>query len=140
VLGLRPLRVSEAARAAYHGGAVLSASGLVALLDAAVEAWAAAGVEREEALAALAALMRSALAAAEDRGTLAALMGPVVRGDAEVIQAHLRALPPDVLPLYRTLESRVLARVRPLLSRPAAVRLSAVLGPEPSRGRRPRRR
>jgi predicted short-subunit dehydrogenase-like oxidoreductase (DUF2520 family) len=139
VLGLRPLRVPEGGRAAYHGGAVLAASGLVALLDAAVEAWRTAGVERQEALAALAGLMRSALAGAEVHGTVGALTGPVVRGDAEIVQAHLRALPEDVLPIYRVLESRVLARIRPLLSRPAAIRLSAVLGPESPRRRRPLR-
>jgi predicted short-subunit dehydrogenase-like oxidoreductase (DUF2520 family) len=132
VLGLRPLRVPEGGRAAYHGGAVLAASGLVALLDAAVEAWIAAGVERQEALVALAALMRSAVGGAEAQGTVRALTGPVVRGDAEVVQAHLRALPAGVVPIYRVLESRVLTLARPLLSRPAAVRLSAVLGPEPA--------
>jgi len=133
VLGLRPLRVPEGGRAAYHGGAVLAASGLVALLDAAVEAWTTAGVDRKEALGALAALMRSAVGGAEAQGTVGALTGPVVRGDAEVVQAHLRALPAGVLPIYRVLESRVLALARPLLSRPAAIRLSAVLGPEPVR-------
>lgn len=129
-LGLRPLRVPEGGRSAYHAGAAMAASGLVALLDAAVGAWREAGVPEREALAGLLALMRSALAGAEARGTVAALTGPVVRGDAEVVQAHVRALPPDALPIYLALQQRVLAHAAARLPRPTVARVSAVLGPE----------
>ncbi len=136
-LGLRALRVPEDGRAAYHAGAALAASGLVSLLDAAVAAWHAAGVPEREAMVALVALMRSALDGAEARGTVAALTGPVVRGDAEVVQAHVRALPPDVLPIYLALQQRVLAHAAARLPHPTVARVSAVLGPEPARpGRR----
>jgi predicted short-subunit dehydrogenase-like oxidoreductase (DUF2520 family) len=139
-LGLRPLRVPEEGRAAYHAGAALAASGLVALLDAALAIWRKAGVAEREAMAGLLALMRSALDGAEARGTVAALTGPVVRGDAEVVQAHLRALPEDVLPIYRALEQRVLERISDRLARPAAARVSAVLGPEAAKRRAARKR
>lgn len=139
-LGLRPLRVPEDGRAAYHAGAAMVASGLVSLLDAAIAAWAAAGVPEREAVTALAALMRSALAGAELRGTVAALTGPVVRGDAEVVRAHVRGLPPEVLPIYLALQQRVLAHAAARLPRPAVARVAAVLGPEAARKpRRPRR-
>jgi predicted short-subunit dehydrogenase-like oxidoreductase (DUF2520 family) len=136
-LGLRPLRVPEDGRAAYHAGAAMAASGLVSLLDAAVAAWREAGVGEREALVALVALMRSALSGAEERGTVGALTGPVVRGDAEVVQAHVRALPDDVLSIYLALQQRVLARAADRLARPAVARMAAVLGPEAAR--RPRR-
>jgi len=136
-LGLRPLRVPEDGRAAYHAGAAMAASGLVALLDAAVAAWREAGVPEREAVAGLVPLMRSALAGAEARGTVAALTGPVVRGDAEVVQAHLRALPDDVLPIYLALQQRVLVHAAERLPRPTVARVSAVLGSEAAR--RPRR-
>ena len=140
-LGMRPLRVPEDGRAAYHAGAAMTASGLVALLDAAVAAWGAAGVSEREAMTALVALMRSALVGAEVRGTVAALTGPVVRGDAEVVQAHVRSLPPDVLPIYLALQQRVLAHASKDLARPAVARVAAVLGPEAARRTRsPRRR
>ena len=138
-LGLRPLRVPEDGRAAYHAGAALAASGLVALLDAAVAAWAEAGIPEREALAGLVPLMRSALDGAEARGTSGALTGPVVRGDAEVVQAHVRALPGEVLPIYRALQQRVLARAAAGLPVPTVARVAAVLGPAPAR-RRPRAR
>lgn len=132
-LGLTPVQVSEAGRAAYHAGASLAASGLVAHLDAAVEAWRAAGVSERDALAALVPLMRSALDGVEERGLVAALTGPVVRGDADVVQAHLRALPRDVVPLYRQLAARVLDRVANRLARPTVLRLTALLGPRRTR-------
>jgi predicted short-subunit dehydrogenase-like oxidoreductase (DUF2520 family) len=132
-LGLRPLRVPEGGRSAYHAGAAMAASGLVSLLDAAIAAWTAAGVSEREAMTALAALMRSALAGGEARGAVAALTGPVVRGDAEVVQAHVRALPEDVLPIYLALQQRVLAHAAARLPRPAVARVAAVLGPEAAR-------
>jgi predicted short-subunit dehydrogenase-like oxidoreductase (DUF2520 family) len=138
-LGLRALRVPEEGRAAYHAGAAMAASGLLALLDAAVAAWGAAGVSERDALAALAALMRSAVAGAEVRGTVAALTGPVVRGDAEVVQAHVRGLPPAVLPIYLALQQRVLANAAARLPHHTVARVAAVLGPEAAR-RVPRRR
>ena len=138
-LGLRPLRVPEDGRAAYHAGAAMVASGLVSLLDAAIAAWVAAGVSERDAVAALAALMRSALTGAELRGTVAALTGPVVRGDAEVVRAHVRGLPPEVLPIYLALQQRVLAHAAAHLPRPAVARVAAVLGPEPARRTRRRR-
>jgi predicted short-subunit dehydrogenase-like oxidoreductase (DUF2520 family) len=139
-LGLRPLRVPESGRAAYHAGAAMVASGLVSLLDAAIAAWRAAGVPEREATAALAALMRSALAGAELIGTVAAFTGPVVRGDAEVVQAHVRGLPPDVLPIYLALQQRVLAHASARLPHPTVARVAAVLGPEASRRTAARRR
>jgi predicted short-subunit dehydrogenase-like oxidoreductase (DUF2520 family) len=138
-LGLQPLRVPEEGRAAYHAGAAMVASGLVSLLDAAIAAWVAAGVSERDAVAALAALMRSALTGAELRGTVAALTGPVVRGDAEVVRAHVRGLPPEVLPIYLALQQRVLAHAAAHLPRPAVARVAAVLGPEPARRTRRRR-
>jgi predicted short-subunit dehydrogenase-like oxidoreductase (DUF2520 family) len=132
-LGLATVQVPEAGRAAYHAGALLAASGLVAHLDAAVATWRVAGVSEREALAALVPLMRSALDGVEERGLLGALTGPVVRGDVEVVQAHLQALPPDVVPLYRELASRVLDRAAGRLARPTVLRLNALLGPRRKR-------
>jgi predicted short-subunit dehydrogenase-like oxidoreductase (DUF2520 family) len=102
-LGLHPIEVPEATRAAYHAGAVLSAGGAVALLSAAVQAFHGAGISEEEATPALIALMRSALRGVEQRGLSAGLTGPVVRGDADVVAAQLDALPRPISQLYRAL-------------------------------------
>lgn len=107
-LQLKPLEVPETGRAAYHAGAVLSAGLLVALADAAAAALEEAGLERDEALAALTPLMGSALRGVEARGLTRGLTGPVVRGDVAVVQAHLEALPPDLGAIYRLLSRRML--------------------------------
>jgi predicted short-subunit dehydrogenase-like oxidoreductase (DUF2520 family) len=135
-LGLTPLRVPESGRAAYHAGAALAAGGLVALLDAAVASWEAAGIERRAAERALLPLMRSALGGVEVRGILRGMTGPVVRADTQVVETHLRALPDDVLPLYRLLSSRMLRRLFHTLPRPAALRLELLLGPSRRKKRR----
>ncbi|RKH08985.1 DUF2520 domain-containing protein [Corallococcus sp. CA053C] len=116
-VGFAVFDVPEAHRAAYHAGAVLSAGGLVALADAAVGALGAAGIEPEAALKALLPLMRSALRGVEARGLSGGLTGPIVRGDAGVVAAHLAALPDDIAPLYAQLSRRALRlasdRLRP---------------------------
>jgi len=115
-LGLTAITVDERHRPAYHAGAVLSAGGVVALASAAVEALGVAGIDEEEALAALLPLMKSAIAGLERRGLPDALTGPVVRGDAEALKSHLLELPKAVAPLYRELMTRSLQLARGNLS------------------------
>ena len=107
-LRLFPIEVSEAKRSLYHAGAVLAAGGAVSLLSAAVVALSEAGVEPEAAARALAGLARSALRGVEERGLAAALTGPVKRGEAAVVEAHLAVLPEDLRSLYRLLSRRAL--------------------------------
>ncbi|ATB32783.1 DUF2520 domain-containing protein [Melittangium boletus] len=111
-VGMRVLRVKEQHRAAYHAGAVLSAGGVVAALSAAVEALRVAGISEEDALAALLPLTRSALRGVEARGLAAGYTGPIARGDAGVVAAHLTALPSEVAAVYRPLSLRGLELVQ----------------------------
>jgi predicted short-subunit dehydrogenase-like oxidoreductase (DUF2520 family) len=108
-LGMFPIHVPEAGRAAYHAGAVISAAGLVALTSAATEALGLAGIDAKTALSALLPLMRSALRGIERRGLARALTGPLIRGDVSVIRANLSALPPELARLYRDLALRALS-------------------------------
>jgi len=64
----------------------------------------------------------------------------VVRGDADVVQAHVRALPPEVLAIYLALQQRVLGHAAGRLPRPTVARVAAVLGPEAARRTAVRRR
>lgn len=115
-LRLSPLEVPEGARAAYHAGAVLAAGSVVSLLSAATEAFQVAGIPEARALTALLPLARSALRGAEQRGIAAALTGPVVRGDVEVVRRHLEALPPEARDIYRDLSYRAFVLVQERLS------------------------
>jgi predicted short-subunit dehydrogenase-like oxidoreductase (DUF2520 family) len=127
-LELTPIQVPESERPAYHAGAVLSAGGLVALASAAVEALGVAGIPEDEALSALLPLMKSAIRGLEKRGLSGGLTGPVARGDAGVVRAHLAALPPHLAGLYRDLSRRALARVGAQLPPEARAELEGLLG------------
>jgi len=92
-LGLRPLALRPGQRAAYHGAASYAASFLLSMLDEARQVWGEAlGFTPEQTLQALLPLARSTLEAAERRGLAAAQAGPISRGDAGVLAAHLQAL------------------------------------------------
>jgi predicted short-subunit dehydrogenase-like oxidoreductase (DUF2520 family) len=119
-LKMNAFEVPESDRARYHAGAVMSAGLVIALLDAAVEA---TGLPRKTAERALIALTRSALKGATERGLAKSMTGPIVRGDAAVVQRHLDALPPELRELYRQLSRRVLK-----LTPAAAEALAALLG------------
>lgn len=132
-LELQVLEVPEARRAAYHAGAVLSAGCAVALLSAAVEALGHAGIPEEAALQALLPLTRSSLRGVEARGLARGLTGPVVRGDASVVEAHLAALPPGAAEVYRLLSLRSLHLAASRVSPEAAARMERLLA-APARG------
>jgi predicted short-subunit dehydrogenase-like oxidoreductase (DUF2520 family) len=90
-LQMRPLHLPPGSRAAYHGAASFAASFLLSMLDEAAQVWAQIGLPPEAALQALLPLARGTLDAAASRGLAGALSGPISRGDAGVVGAHLRA-------------------------------------------------
>jgi predicted short-subunit dehydrogenase-like oxidoreductase (DUF2520 family) len=91
-LGARPRRVQEGERAVYHAAAVFASNYLVALAGVAVALLKTIGWSEREAMDGLIPLMRGALAEVERRGPVAALTGPIRRGDAETVTRHLEAL------------------------------------------------
>ncbi|HWR51439.1 MAG TPA: Rossmann-like and DUF2520 domain-containing protein [Bryobacteraceae bacterium] len=98
------LRIEPEARAMYHAAAVMAGNYVTALVDAAACLMEHAGVERETALRALAPLVRASAENALTRGPVAALTGPIERGDTATVMAHLIALersPTTVQALYR---------------------------------------
>ena len=102
-LGGVPVRVAEARRVLYHAALSHAANHLVTLIAGARDALRLAGVEEPGAL--LEPLARAALANSLDRG-MAALSGPIARGDVETLVAHVEAIEesaPALLPAYRAM-------------------------------------
>jgi predicted short-subunit dehydrogenase-like oxidoreductase (DUF2520 family) len=135
-LGAVPVRLPRGTKPAYHAAAVLASGGLVALLDAIVTLGAAAGLDERGSLAVYGRLVEQTLANARAIGVNAALTGPIPRGDAGTVEAHLAAierLAPDAVELYLatarrelrlaedrgTLSPERLERVRAALAKPA---------------------
>ena len=114
-LGGRSIEIPNGMRPLYHASAVLSCGYLSTLLDAAVGLWVDMGFTEEDGVRAAVPLARATIDAIERQGPANAVTGPVVRGDAETVAAHLAALAehaPELLALYRelTLASIPLAR------------------------------
>jgi len=118
-----PLRIREESLSAYHAAAVMAGNYIVGLLDAAVILMRNAGVDEREALDALAPLARASLENTLAAGPAKALTGPIARGDAATVRAHLRAAEkawPGVARLYRGAGLHVLELARRGSSAPEA--------------------
>jgi predicted short-subunit dehydrogenase-like oxidoreductase (DUF2520 family) len=99
-MGAEPVWVDEANRALYHVGLAFGANNLVTLVAQASDLLEQAGVEAPQRM--LGPLLGAALDNALRHGDRA-LTGPVARGDAGTVTAHLRALErhaPDAVPAY----------------------------------------
>jgi predicted short-subunit dehydrogenase-like oxidoreductase (DUF2520 family) len=89
----------------------MASGGLVALLDAIVALGKVVGLDEPGALAIYGRLLEQTLANARSGGVAAALTGPIARGDAGTVEAHVEALrrfAPDVLELYAAVARREL--------------------------------
>jgi predicted short-subunit dehydrogenase-like oxidoreductase (DUF2520 family) len=121
----RILRIRSEARPLYHAAAVMASNYLTAVLSAAQSLLVAAEVDPNEALQALAPLAKTSLDNTLRQGPVAALTGPIERGDVSTISTHLAALQGITGPiplLYRAagLQTLELARLKGLFAERAA--------------------
>lgn len=136
--------IAEGDRPLYHAGLAHAANHLVVLVDQARETLSRLGIDDPGAY------LRPLLEAALDeslRHGAKALTGPVVRGDAGTVQAHLDALADldatgapgeqgDVSDTYRSLALAALSRAR--LPEDTRARIRALLEDRPPQDRPPR--
>lgn len=83
------VRLAEDDRVPYHIAAVLASNYVVVLLGAAMGIWERFGIAPRPALDALLPLVRASVDNLATLGPVQALTGPVARGDATTIAAHL---------------------------------------------------
>ncbi|HET6910497.1 MAG TPA: DUF2520 domain-containing protein, partial [Mycobacteriales bacterium] len=88
-MGAEPVWIDEAARPLYHAALAIGANHLVTLVAQAMDMLGQAGVESPARM--LGPLLGAALDNALRRGD-GALTGPVARGDAGTVRAHLATL------------------------------------------------
>ncbi len=103
-LGMRPFRVDPSARVRYHAAACHASNHVVALLGQVERLAAEAGIPLEAFLP----LVRSTLDNVAELGPDRALTGPIARGDAATVAAHLEALPESERDAYRALAAAAL--------------------------------
>jgi predicted short-subunit dehydrogenase-like oxidoreductase (DUF2520 family) len=133
-LGMTAVPIDAAAKPAYHAGAVLAANYTMALVGVAARLAEEAGVAPETAARMYLPLVTGAAANLVELGAAQALTGPIRRGDAGTIRAHLAALPADLRPLYRLLgrAALVLAREAGLPDASARAVMDVLEGDEPA--------
>ena len=112
-LGMQPVLGQPGDRSLYHAACALAANGMTALWAAAQAAMSASGVlDAAAAAKVVAALVAAADRSCQERGPAAALSGPVRRGDAATVLAHVQALQqhaPASAAAYRSLSVLALA-------------------------------
>lgn len=101
-LRMRSVRLPAGAKPAYHAGAVIVSNYAVVLAGVAERLVREAGVDAAEAARLYLPLLQGTVSNLA-RGAAEALTGPVRRGDAATVRAHLAALDPDDRELYRVL-------------------------------------
>jgi predicted short-subunit dehydrogenase-like oxidoreductase (DUF2520 family) len=84
-IGACPVRIDAAAKTVYHAAAVFASNYLVAVMDAALRAYQAAGIPADVARALARPLATETLANVLRLGPEAALSGPIARGDAATV-------------------------------------------------------
>jgi predicted short-subunit dehydrogenase-like oxidoreductase (DUF2520 family) len=107
-MGMTPvLEIGAKGKPMYHAAAVFASNYLVVLSALAERLARDAGLATNWRL--FLPLMRRTLAQLEHHDPAAALTGPVRRGDVGSVEAHLRALPPELARLYAALAREALA-------------------------------
>ncbi|WP_184728940.1 Rossmann-like and DUF2520 domain-containing protein [Saccharopolyspora phatthalungensis] len=109
-LGMEPVRVPEESRRLYHAALTHGANHLITLVNECADLLRGAGIDVADRV--MAPILSASLDNALRLGDRA-ITGPVMRGDAGTVRAHLavlRAASPDAVPSYRELAKRTAER------------------------------
>jgi len=134
-LGGIVLEITAEKKTLYHAAAVAASNYLVTLIHLALELDQAAGLDGDTSLNALLPLIKGTLDNIGKKGIPDALTGPIARGDAATVSAHLKAMEkdaPGLLPLYQCLGLYTvdLAKAKRTISEETAQELIALLQPQ----------
>ncbi|MDQ3674243.1 MAG: DUF2520 domain-containing protein [Gemmatimonadota bacterium] len=121
-IGARTMDIPPGQKPAYHAAAVMASNFPVVLASVAARLLKDIGIPEGSSLQAVTSLMGGALANMKQAMPDDALTGPVLRGDAETVGKHLRALTPhgEAREVYRALSD-------------AAVRIAQRRGTDPKK-------
>jgi predicted short-subunit dehydrogenase-like oxidoreductase (DUF2520 family) len=100
------VEIDPAQKVIYHAASVLVCNCLAALMEAGLRCYEKSGLRRETATAMMEPLVRETMANVFRMGPVAALTGPIARGDASVIERQVTALSqsdPQIAAIYRAL-------------------------------------
>jgi predicted short-subunit dehydrogenase-like oxidoreductase (DUF2520 family) len=137
-VGLRPFQLRPGAKPLYHAGAVFASNYFVVVEAVAERLLREAGLADGQAWEALAPLVAGTLDNLRRQGPLAALTGPVARGDVDTLTRHLVALSGTEAELYRRLGEATLELARRRgMDKAVAARIARALATDPPPARSP---
>jgi predicted short-subunit dehydrogenase-like oxidoreductase (DUF2520 family) len=137
-VGLRPFQLRRGAKPLYHAGAVFASNYFVVVEAVAERLMREAGLDEGSAWEALAPLVAGTLDNLRRQGPLAALTGPVARGDVDTLMRHLAALSGPEVELYRRLGEAALELARRRgMDEAVAARVAQALTTDPLPARSP---
>lgn len=91
-IGGRVVGIDAATKPLYHAASALVCNDLAALIEAGLRCYERAGIARETASRMIEPLVRETVVNVFRTGTVAALTGPVARGDAATVARHIASL------------------------------------------------
>ncbi|MFZ6672714.1 Rossmann-like and DUF2520 domain-containing protein [Undibacterium sp. Xuan67W] len=89
-IGARTVEISAENKLLYHAGSVFASNYLVSLMELALQAYQAAGIPAEMAMAMAQPLAQQSLSNVFQMGTAQALTGPIARGDMATVHKQQR--------------------------------------------------
>jgi predicted short-subunit dehydrogenase-like oxidoreductase (DUF2520 family) len=107
-LGMTPFSLADEAKPIYHAASAFASNYLVTLTQVAIGLMEHAGIDRDLARRALRPLQERTLEVADRPPT-----GPIARGDADTVAAHMEAIGAELAPLYAALGRATLPIVPP---------------------------
>lgn len=131
-LGGKPIYISDKHKPLYHASACVASNYLVSLLNVVESIYQVIGINEKDAKKAYLPLIYGSLKNIELSGSVAALTGPIARGDSGTIEKHVSALTSS-LPKYTSLYSSLglvtvdLARKKGTLNSRQAKQISNIL-------------
>ncbi len=101
-LGFSVQVIAEEQKPRYHAAAVMASNLLCGILSESISLLQECGFSEASARAAVTPLTKGTVEHLLHDGAVAALTGPVERGDVDTVRLHLQHLPEDARELYRT--------------------------------------
>ena len=114
-IGARVFEIAPENKVLYHAASVIACNYLVALLEAGLRAYEAAGIRLETSYRLMEPLVRETVDNVFRSGTVRSLTGPIARGDDAVVRRQserLTALDPQLGAIYRELGKVALTLAR----------------------------
>lgn len=105
-LGAKHFTIPTKSKTLYHAAAVVASNYLVTLEHFAFELLKEADISEQKAYQILEPLIQGTLTNIKTRGAVAALTGPVARGDAQIVEKHLKDINerlPEFVRLYKVM-------------------------------------